>query len=506
MRIKNSVRNITNGVIGLILTYIFTFAVRTLFIKKLGVEYLGLNGLFTNVISILSVAELGVGLTITFSLYKPLAEKNEKKTKALMDIFGKVYVFISLVVLAIGILLLPFLPYLMKEQTNIQNVYLIYLLFLLNSVLSYFFSYRYSIIGADQKGYIVIKSNIIFSFILSLLQILVLFLWQSFIIYLIINILINLIQNIYLSKKAIKLYPYLKMKGNYKIDKADADDLFKKIRAMMFQKIGSVSLYATDNIIISTFIGVYWVGIYSNYVMIIVVVTNLVGQIYSQLTSSVGNLVELESKEKSYEIFLNLLFFTFWLAGFCSICLLGLINNFIYLWIGKQYLLDFAITFVIVLNFMLLQHRNVSTIFTNSMGLFWHTRYVMFITAILNLLISIILINRVGLIGTLIGTAIAHIVTNFWFEPFVVLKYGFNKRLSNYFKRYSIYTLILFAVGTFTIFLCSFVKENSIVTLIIRLLICIIIPNVLFYIIYRHTKEFNYFKDIAKNIINKRIE
>lgn len=303
MRIQNSLKNILFGLSGQIISIGMGFVVRTVFIYTLGIEYLGVDGLFTSILLMFSLANLGFDTAIIYSLYRPLAEKDIYKIQALMNLYQKAYRLIGVVVLLLGLSLLPFLDYLVNADTMIKDINIIYLLFLISSVSSYYFVYKQSIIIADQSNYIISKIHTLFIIISNALQIVLLIIISDYIVVLIVQLTLKVIENVYIANKANKLYPFLKEKNNAKLSKADRREFFENLYSLLLYKISGVVINATDNIIISKFIGIIWVGVYSNYLLILNTLNTLLGYLFYSITASVGNLNVKENAEK------NILFF-----------------------------------------------------------------------------------------------------------------------------------------------------------------------------------------------------
>lgn len=506
-RTKNSIINSTASVTSQIITVLMDFVVKTIFIHVLGSTYLGINGLFSNIITLLSLADLGIGVAIPYSLYKPLADKDTKKIKSLMKYYSKIYTIIGLIVLGIGLSLTPFLPFIIKNMpTDIPNIYLIYMMFVTHSALSYLFVYKRFLIESDQKGYIVSKITLICSTLLNIVRVSLLLLTKNFIIYLACSILFVLIQNIWYSKKADELYPYLKEKDIDNIDKKDLNEINKNIKSLLIYKIGSVLSNGTDNIIISKFIGLITVGLYSNYLLITNSINNVVSQIFTAITSSVGNLIATNN-EKSKAIYEKLNFFDFYIFSFCSICLFILLNPFIYLWIGSDYMLNNFVCSLIALNFYTGGMGCVTNSFRTAYGLFYIAKFRPIIMVILNIAISIILVIPFGIAGVIMGTIISRMLTTAWLDPYIVYKHGFKESPKDYYLKY-IYYLIIFTISSIIIKLITglFVID-SILTFILAGLIATIIYHLIIVLLFRKTEEFNYFyekiKVVSKSIYKK---
>lgn len=327
MRINNSIKNIITSVLGQFITIGLNFTTRSIFILMLGNEFLGINGLFTNIISILALAEMGIGSAIIYSLYKPIAEKDYIKIKGLMSFYNSAYKVISLIILIVGVAIIPLIPKIAKSDINNFRLIIIYLLFLCNSVASYLYAYKKSIIVADQKDYILSIYRNIFKVILNILQVIILIITKNYEMFLIIQIVVTITENILVAKKVDKMYTFLLNKDNVKLGKKEKNSIIKNVKALLYHKIGGVIVNSTDNILISKFVGITSVGLYSNYYLIIGALNLLIGQSFSALTASVGNLNAVESKEKSYNTYKLILFINFWIAGFSSICLWILLSH-----------------------------------------------------------------------------------------------------------------------------------------------------------------------------------
>ena len=503
-RTINSIRNIKYAVIGQVFALFISFFARMFFVKILGSEYLGLNGLFTNIISVLSVVELGIGPAIIFSLYKPLAENDIPKIKALMNLYQRAYITIGIIIFILGSLLTPLLPFIIKDIPDIPHIQLIYLMFVTNAAISYFFSYKRSLIIADQKRYIATAYRYGFFAILNIVQIIVLIITKNFIFYLGVQIFFTLLENILVSKRADRLYPYLRTPNKEKLDDDTKKIISRNVKAMLSHKIGGIIVNGTGNLLISKFVGVIAVGLYSNYYLIISALNLVFNLLFQSITASVGNLGVTQTRQRTYFIFNSLNLAGFWGIGFTAICLFNLFNPFINLWLGEEYLFQLEIVFLIVLNFYLNgMRRNVLT-FKEALGLYWYDRYKPFFEVVINFIVSIVLVQEIGIIGIFIGSAISTLTTCFWVEPYILFKYGFKISSLSYFKRYTYYTFILLISGLTTWFICYNINGGSLIAFLIKLLICIIVPNVFFSIAFWKTPEFKYLINILQSVLNRK--
>lgn len=502
MRTKNSLKNLIYAFIGQFIGIIVSFIARIFFIKTLGKEYLGLNGLFTNILTMLSLFELGVGTAINFSLYKPLANKNKEKIKSLMNLYKKAYTIIGIVVFLVGITLIPFLPFFISEMPDIDNITIIYILFVLNTAISYFFSYKRSLLISDQKRYIATIYRYLFYIILNVLQIIILLITKNYYLYLILQIVCTLLENIFISTYANKEYSYLKDKEIASLDADDKQNIKKNIKAMLFHKIGGIAVSATDNVIISKYVGLIYVGIYSNYYLIINALNTIISQIFNSTIASIGNFAVTESKKKLKELFNNTFFINFILYSFTSLCLIIILNDFITLWLSDEYIFDKKIVYIIIASYYLTGMRKAVITFKEALGLYWQDRYKAIIEAIINLVISILLVKKIGIIGVFLGTIISTISTCFYIEPIVLYKYGLNTSSKEYFIKYFKYTIIFLITSVLTCLLTNLVFTKYILlTLVLKIFICIFITAIIYFISFRNQNEFIYLKKLIKKII-----
>lgn len=503
-RTKSTIQNLLYAITGQALGLVASFIARIVFVKILSSEYLGLNSLFTNILTVLSFAELGFGTAITYSLYRPLEENDEEKVKTLMRLFKIIYIIVGITIFILGILITPFLSFFIKDMPDINNINLIYILFVINTSVSYFFSYKRTLIIADQHRYIATFYRYICYILLNIIQILVLIITKKYILYLVTQIIMTIVENILVSRKADKMYPYLKSKKVKSIDAKLKKDIFANTKAMMMHKIGGIVVNSTDNILISKFVSLSAVGIYSNYLLITTALNTITSQLYNSLSASIGNLCVSESTEKQYNIFKKIDFLGFWIFSFSTICLMTLLNPFIKLWVGEEYLFSMPITILIVIMYYLKGMRQSVLTFREALGLFYKDRYKAIIEAIVNLVVSILLSFKYGVAGIFMGTIISSITVCIWIEALILFKYGFNKNVLEYFKNYFIYLVFTIITALITYYISSLVKTQFLIAeLIIKLLICLIIPNMLIVLLYRNTEEFSYFKTLIITLKDK---
>lgn len=424
-RRKKSVRNILSGVICKLLLMIMAFATKTIFIRLLGAEYNGINGLYSNILSILALSELGVGNVLTFSLYDALRKNDQLKVCSLVSYFKKIYGIIAGVILGIGITLIPVLNYIVNSNIAQNEAIIYYLLYLLNSSISYIAVYKSTVIIADQNGYVSNVCDAVLTFMMYGMQIFYLLVFHDFLGYLIIQLMCTIGKNLLLSMVADRLYPYLsEMKPNKNL--IEKNQIFANIKATFLYKISVVILNNTDNILISIIVGTVYVGYYSNYYMILSYIVALIGIFITGFMASLGSLNAEDNMKSSYAMFNILLLIFSFIGAIIACCFTNCMQPFVALWLGKKNVMPFIWVIVIVFNIYLEEIMNPVWIFRETMGLFQQIKYLMLITAGLNLVLSIVLGNLWGVPGILIATSISKILSQYWYEPRLLFKEKFK--------------------------------------------------------------------------------
>ena len=504
-RTYNSIKNFIYGSFSQILSLVLSFGVRTVFIQYLSIVYLGLNGLFTNILTLLSLAELGFGVAMVHALYKPLAEDNKEKLIAYMQFYARTYKIIGFVVAFIGCTLIPFLDKLIKGDCPADvNVTLIYILFLSESVASYFFAYKRSILNADQKAYICSSVHLEAIVLRSLLQIVVIVVFKAFIVYIVIQILTTIGENLYLSYKVNKLYPYLCTKQKFQLNKDELNSIRHNVYALILSRIAAISLKGTSNIVISAFVGLAIVGLYSNYLMIIGAVSMILSQVFSAMTGSVGNYIAKEHPSKYLALFERLDFLNFWLYGLTAVCLFLFLNPFITIWIGKEFVLEQSTVLIIVVNFLLEGLLYTLWLFRTTVGLFTQGKYRPILAAAINIVFSIFLGKYFGINGVLLGTTIARLCVNAWYDPYIIYKFGLHSPVQKYFKSY-IFRVFLLCVISIVSYHLKGVYDliDSFSSFFIIAIVYFLILNVIFSLLYRKNINFAYYKSFVFSMLKK---
>ena len=504
-RTANSIKNIKYSLIGQALNIVIVFIARIVFIRILSAEYLGLSNLFTNILTILSLTELGFSTAMSYQLYKPLSENDTERIKSLLKYYRKVYNLIGLSIIVLGLLLLPIYPFFMQEIPDIAYLDLIYLLFVINSAISYFCSYKRLLIISDQKKYIDIIYKYSSFMLQNIIQIIVLFVFHDFILFLVIQVLFTFFYNISVSLKANKMYPFLKERVVVPITTKEKKEIKSNVKAMFYHKFGGVVLNSSDNIIISKYLGLYVNGLYSNYYLIISSLNTIITQLFNSIIASIGNLNTINNKHKMTSVFKKLFFANFFIYNICCCCLLNLFNPFIELWVGKEYILGDFTVIVLVINFCIFGMRRSMMAFREATGNYKVDKYSPIVESIINIIFSIIFVKIYGVAGVFIGTIVSSLCTNFWLEPLVVSNESLTFKLKDYFSVYFKYLIIIFFSAITSHYICNCFLYGGILRLIIIGTISFLYPTFIMAILYRKNENYLFYKRILKKMLKKRV-
>lgn len=505
MKTRNSIKNSFASMSQYIILMIIGFVAQKIFLNILGLEYLGLNGLFTNIVSMLGIVELGLGSAIIYSLYKPIVDKDYKSINALMNFYKKAYHIIALVIFLIGIVLIPFIPYFISDMTIKVNITLAFIMFLIDIVASYLSSYKRSILYADQKNYIVNVIHIVSVVVLNVIQLLLLYLTKNYYLFLLMKIIFRIIENVIITIFVNHKYKHIFNGENEALDKKTYNDIIKKIKALFFHKIAGFVVNGTDNIVISKFIGIIYVGLYSNYYLIINSVNTLFNEVFNSLTPSIGHLLVENNKEKDYEVFKKIRFVNFIVACFSSITLLLITESFITIWLGKKYLLSNIVLIILVINFYEKMMRNTYLSFKNAAGIFYEDRFIPILESVTNIVVSIVLAILIGLPGVFIGT----IVSGLWLWCYSYPKYVytklFNRKAGNYYIETITYLILFVLIITgIKLLACLITFDNMYIEFFKNTVISFTLPIIIFVILFRKNENFKYFKSLIFSFLNKK--
>lgn len=505
IRIENSIKNMKVIFIFNIINIILMFVARSIFVKILGIEILGLNSLLLSLIGFLNMAELGIGMAIGYSLYKPLSEKNYKKINEIMILFRKYYKNISIKVLIFGLVLSIFLPLFTKGQTDLFNTYIYYFIYLINCVLSYLFTYKQTLIISDQKQYKIIWILNCTKIVKVLFQCIQLFIIPSFMIWLIIEVIFNIL-GLYLANFKIDIE--YKRKINY--DSEKTVDLIEKenlnikndIKNIFFHKVAGFVVFQTDTILISLFSTLKETAIYSNYMMVISNVSVLLNSVLGSIKPIIGNLIAEESKEDAYLVFRKLYLLDHLIAIFVTSVVFTIINKFIIFWVGNDFLFPKSTVFVLIVNLYIQISRGTVERFKDSFGIFWDVKAPV-IESIMNLIFSIIIAYKFGIIGIFLGTIISNIaIVKIW-KPYILFKEGFKINIKNYISQTSqIYlkNILIIILAKLIYERIQLITNNLFLDLVLNFIVISCVLLILIILFYLKNKEFN---EIFKILLNK---
>ena len=495
------------SIVAQVITIIVTFMSRRIFLQVLGENILGINGLFTQIISLMSLMELGIGSAIIYSMYAPLAVDDKEQISALVSLYKKIYTIIGVLVFVVGSALTPFITFFITGDTSeVSNIYLIFMLFVINAALTYFNSYKQNLIVADQKKYIVVLVHNGLFVALNVLQIIILLRTRNYVLYLVLQILVTLIENFLLSKITKKMYPYL---SEYKTTVVETDVLNKmkkNVMALVLHKIGTVFVTSTDTIIISKFIGIVVVGKYVNYNYVTNAFSTLTTNLFNSFTSSIGNHNVTASREERYQLFRKLFFLNHVVFGFLAVCTWCLLSDFIRMFYGENMVLNNVVVLLLVLKFYLNGMRATLLTYKDSLGIYHPDRYRPIMEGAVNLIGSIVLVKFMGLSGVILATIISNVSLNTWIEPYVVYKEGFDRKWTDYLIHYIRYIVCLAAVGCVVTVLANHILVYNYVQFFIK---ACVIAGVSFILILLlgvvfDRKELNYYIALMKKMIMRK--
>ncbi len=511
-RTENSIINLSTSIGTTLILTLLKFVCRTVFIQTLGKEYLGINGMFSDILTMLSLSELGLDTAINFKLYKPLAEGDQDRVRVLIKFYRYAYLVIGLVILMAGLVLVPFLPHLIKDYDSLLELgikpVVVFLLFLAQSVTSYwFFAYKGAIIKADQQEFIISLAHFCASTIQNIFQIIALIIWKDFIVYTVLSIVFGVLSNIAIALVANKKYAYAFAKTKDNISFSEVKDLFKDLGALFVYRANGVVLKATDNLVLGAVIGATIVGIYSNYLLFYTTIKTILNKFYSAVKASMGNLFSKESVEKKYAFFEVMNYVTFLLYGTASVGIAVVADELLDVWIGKDYIIaqPFALLVAIELLFAGLK-QNLQQIRMVS-GAFRQMWVRPILSIIVNLVVSIVSVHFIGIYGVILGTIIADFTTNFMVDPRIIHSFSFGnyKPVSYYYIKNSLFFLLLATIGLLDFYICSHVLVGyGWFSVVFHVLLCVVSVPLGFIVVFRNRNECKYLMNLAKDILSRK--
>lgn len=503
-RTKNAVRNIGFGIALKVYQIIMPFILRTAMIYFLGIEYVGLNSLFTSILSVLNLAELGVGTAMVFSMYKPIAEDDTETICALMRLYKIYYRIIGLVVLIGGVIVLPFLPCLVSGNvpSNI-NIYVIFGLNLISTVLSYWmFAYKSCLFSAHQRADITSKVSIISCTVTYLLQFIVLFFLRNYYAYLAVGIATQVLQNVVSALLATKMYPRYQAHG--KLQREIKSNIDQRVKDLFTSKIGGIVLNSADTLVISAFLGITTLAVYNNYYYIMSSVIGFIDIIFYACTAGIGNSIITETKDKNYRDFSTLTFIIAWISTLCECCFLNLYQPFMRIWMNnnEELMLSFNIVICLCVYFFVYELNRVANAYKDAAGI-WHVdRFRPLVTAGVNLTLNLVLVQVIGLFGVLISTIIATVVINCpWLYSKLFNTVFERKKMKEYVRHVLQYGFVAVIASLVTYFGCYYIPINGLIFLFLRLVVCIILSNIVLFLLLKKKKEYETAKKLIMRIV-----
>lgn len=490
-RTRNAGRNMLFGMILKLYQIIIPFIMRTVILYYLGERYLGLSSLFTSILQVLNLAELGVGSAMVYSMYKPIVEDDRNMICSLMNLYKIYYRQIGLVIAVIGIIMTPFVPRLVKgDIPNDINLYILYLLNLSSTVLSYWlFAYKSALLQAHQRNDIISKVTLCTSTILYGFQFFGLIVLKNYYLYVMLLLMAQAMTNIFSAIIANKMYPEYRPNGNLPID--EKRQIHRRIKDLFTAKIGGVIVYSVDNIVISAFLGLTALAIYQNYYYVLNAVNSLIAIIFSACTAGIGNSIIVETKQKNYEDLNKFTFVISWISGWCCNCFLCLYQPFMELWVGKTYMLSFNVVISLCIYFFVFELNQLLLTYKDASGLWHKDRFRPLVTALTNLTLNILLVQVVDIYGVIFSTVLSTLLIGMPWLLQNLFTYLFDKRyLQGYVRKILLYTVITVISCTVTYSVCIMFDFGLIQTILVRFIICCFIPNIIFYCIYKNMNEY----------------
>ena len=504
-RTKKTLINTLFSVASQLLTIVLGFCLRTAFIKILGAQYTGVSSVFTTILTMLSLAELGFGTAIATALYKPLREENYTLIPQLMDFYKKAYRLVALFVFVVGMCFIPFLKYLIKDVPDIkENITVIYIFYIIKTATSYLMVYKTTLLRADQKLFVVKKLEMICHVVRYIVEIAVLVIFKQYMTYLYLEVAATILQNFIITKRAEKEYPYAFVKPAEKLSKERVISLLKDVKGLFMYKISGSIGNSIDTILISSIINTSTVTLVGNYVHLKEHVQKVLMQFFSALIPSVGNLASEDNPKKQQIVFKRLYYISFLMVNFCSVSLFVLSKPFIKIWLGEEYILGQHISFILAFDFFLYILLQVIASFRTANGLFVKGQYRPLITAIVNVILSVLLIYQYGIFGTILATVIARLTTQ-WYDPYLLYKHIFKESFGKFYVRYWFYIALFVSGALLTNFVAeSIAVDNMVLNLLSGSAVCVLLPNCWVLLWTFKTEEFAYVKGMAIKTIRRR--
>lgn len=506
-RTKNASRNIFFGVILRIYQILVPFLMRTAMIYLMGVQYLGLNSLFSTILQVLNLAELGVGSAMVYSMYKPIAEDDETTICALMKLYRTYYRVIGLVIAVVGCALTPFIPHLIKSDVPAGlNIYVLYILNLGATVLSYWlFAYKNSILQAHQRTDVVSKVTLVTNTVQYGLQFTVLWFFHNYYLYVIIVLATQALTNIVTAIYANKLYPQFKPRGD--MPKTEVDAINKRVRDLFTAKMGGVVVDSADTIVVSAFLGLTVLAVYQNYYFILTSIIGFIAVVFSACTAGIGNSLIVETKEKNFDDLKKFTFIISWIAGICSCCFLGIYQPFMKLWVGDNLLLPFSAVICLVVYYYIYEINQLLNLYKDAGGIWHEDRFRPLVTAIANVSMNLIMVQFWGIYGVLLSTVLSMMFVGMpWLFHNLFTTLFDRSQMRPYLSKLFNYTITAVVSCVIVLLICNFINFGLIATIVLRLVVCVTVPFVMYILIFGRSVEFKQSISLLDNMTKGKLK
>lgn len=511
MRTKNSLINIAVSFVSYFVLMITTFVVRSVFSKQLGLEIVGIDGLFLNVISMLAIVELGIGTGMVYKLYKPIAENDNQKIAVILNFYKKTYTIIGLIVLLLGLGTSTFVHIFVKEDYSKLWLGFIFLFYVFDVLSSYLYAHKRALFTADQKNFVNNIAHLICQVLACALQLVVLYVFHSFVLYLCIKVICRILENIFISLTFNRKYAYIDLSTKEKMDSEEQKGVFQNMKALLMHKIAGFSLKSSSNMIVSYFVNVKTVGIYSNYNLIINALTNLSVYFFDGILASFGNLLNTSSHEKMVDKFNTLYFLNYMIMSFFCVTTFVVITPFCEFCFGVESTFPIFTTLLIVINLYIYGMRQCIFMVRSSTGVYQQDRWFAILEAVLNIGLGLLLVQKYKLNGVLMANIISTLLVPFWTQPIIVYKSILKKKIRDYYLRYLLFAGLTIGGGLLVYWLCGLVAtDNLLVRVISNVLIATIVINGLNVLLFCRTKSFQYLwntiKELFKMLTGKKVK
>lgn len=502
-RVRAALRNSIVAIASGLILVIIGFVTRAIFVGTLGIVYVGIYGLFQNIIAMLAVAELGFGAAIIYHLYKPLHEKDKLRVSQLMVFYRRLYRFVALAVTMFGLAIMPFLPVIAPGVDSSINLYMIFAIFIVDAALSYLMSYKRSVLYADQNNHLISAVHLGVSLMMNVSQIAVLIITENFYLYLVAKVVAVVTENLMVNIIVARKYPYLTANVE-PLDDTTRKDIYTKTKGLLFHKLGSLFVLSTDNVIISIFLGVKYVGLYSNYLLITEALSTIFWQASTATTASVGNLLLSKNKASHYAVFRRIYFLNMWIATLVAVGFFVVVNNFIIVWLGASYIFSTGIVAVLSINMFLMMMRTPIETFKTAGGIFYIDRHIPAIESVINLVISIILVQYIGIIGVFIGTLCTVLFVHIYAYPKYTYSHLFDKSFMSYWLLMTQSVIVAFGIALIAYWVAANIAtDNKWLTLVSSAGVVLVLANTILVALYYRTAEFAYYTRLIKRIVTK---